>query len=460
MTTTFNKAISLIATMVMAFVLMIPAGAAYAAGKGTITIVPPAGTASSATNTYKVYKVFDADGNGTNISYHLTGKDTLSQEMKDAGFSVDDAGNVEGPDELSPAAIKAIADYVTADDLVATVTSTGENNAVAEGLDNGYYYITTSTGTAVNITSTNPDAAVQDKNEVPDVDKKITGVDSGSVNSSGHKAIAQAGSKVSYQSDITVPSHTKNLKFSDTMDNTQTLDASSVAIKANGTSVDAGNYTLTTADHAFSLAFKDSYISGLSDNAVITVTYAATVNSTALSSSPSKNAAKITYGDNDATDSSETTQVYNANITVNKEFENLTGTLPNNDSAQFVLKKGNQYYRIDNNVVSWVDSIDNATKLTFTQTSHDSFTGLSDGEYTLIETKTPAGYKTAPNRTVTIANDDYEAKNLEQDAFVENETGTSLPGTGGMGTTLLYVVGAALVIGAGVLLITRRKMQE
>lgn len=62
MTTTFNKAISLIATMVMAFVLMIPAGAAYAAGTGTITIVPPAGTASSATNTYKVYKVFDANG--------------------------------------------------------------------------------------------------------------------------------------------------------------------------------------------------------------------------------------------------------------------------------------------------------------------------------------------------------------------------------------------------------------
>ena len=145
---------------------------------------------------------------------------------------------------------------------------------------------------------------------------------------------------------------------------------------------------------------------------------------------------------------------------MNKEFENLTGTLPNNDSAQFVLKKGDQYYCLSNNVVSWVDSIDNATKLTFTQTGHDSFTGLSDGEYTLVESKTPAGYQTAPNRTVTIANDDYEAKNLEQDAFVENETGTSLPGTGGMGTTLLYVVGAALVIGAGVLLITRRKMQE
>lgn len=152
--------------------------------------------------------------------------------------------------------------------------------------------------------------------------------------------------------------------------------------------------------------------------------------------------------------------MYNAKITVNKEFENLTGTLPNNDSAQFVLKKGDQYYSISNNVVSWVDSIDNATKLTFNQTGHDSFTGLSDGEYTLVESKTPAGYQTAPNRTVTIANDDYEAKNLEQDAFVENETGTSLPGTGGMGTTLLYVVGAALVIGAGVLLITRRKMQE
>ncbi len=460
MTTTFNKAISLIATMVMAFVLMIPAGAAYAAGTGTITIVPPAGTASSATNTYKVYKVFDANGNGTNISYKLSGSDTLSQAMKDAGFSVDSAGNVNGPDELNQAAIKAIADYVTADDLVATVTSTGENNAVAEGLDNGYYYITTSTGTAVSITSTNPDAAVQDKNTVPDVNKKIASVSSGSVNSDGMHAIAQAGAAVSYQSEITVPKNTKNLKFSDTMDDTQTLDASSVAVTVNGVAVDAGNYTLTTADHTFSIAFKDSYISALSDETVITVTYNATVNSSALSSDPSTNKAKITYGDNDAADSSGTTKVYNAKITVNKEFENLTGTLPNNDSAQFVLKKGDQYYSISNNVVSWVDSIDNATKLTFTQTGHDAFTGLSDGEYTLVESKTPAGYQTAPNRTITIDNDDYEAKNLEQEAFVENETGTSLPSTGGMGTTLLYVVGAALVIGAGVLLITRRKMQE
>ena len=284
MTTTFNKAISLIATMVIAFVLMIPAGAAYAAGTGTITIVPPAGTASSATNTYKVYKVFDANGNGTNISYKLSGSDTLSQAMKDAGFSVDSAGNVNGPDELNQAAIKAIADYVTADDLVATVTSTGENNAVAEGLDNGYYYITTSTGTAVNITSTNPDAAVQDKNTVPDVNKKIASVSSGSVNSDGMHAIAQAGAAVSYQSEITVPKNTKNLKFSDTMDDTQTLDASSVAVTVNGVAVDADNYTLTTADHTFSIAFKDSYISALSDETMITVTYNATVNSSALSS--------------------------------------------------------------------------------------------------------------------------------------------------------------------------------
>ncbi|MGI6535206.1 MAG: hypothetical protein ACOX12_02135 [Eggerthellaceae bacterium] len=191
MTTTFNKAISLVAAMIMAIVLMIPAGAAYAAGTGSITITPPAGTAAGTTNTYKVYKVFDADGNGTNISYKLSNGDTLTQSMKDAGFSVDSAGNVSGPDTLSKDAIAAIAAYVTDADLVATVTSTGTDNAVAEGLANGYYYITTSTGTAVTIDSTNPNATVKDKNTVPAVTKKITNAAAGSVSDEGQKALAQ-----------------------------------------------------------------------------------------------------------------------------------------------------------------------------------------------------------------------------------------------------------------------------
>ncbi|MGI6535207.1 MAG: isopeptide-forming domain-containing fimbrial protein [Eggerthellaceae bacterium] len=258
-----------------------------------------------------------------------------------------------------------------------------------------------------------------------------------------------------------MPANTKNLKFADTMDSTQTLDASSIKVTVDGTAVAADNYTLTTTDNTIKISFANAYVAGLVNNAKIVVTYDATVNSAALTADPSKNTAKITYGDNDATVTSTTTEVYNAKVTVTKKFEGLTGTLANNDSAQFVLKNADgKYYQNSNNVVTWVDSADNATKLTYTQAGSQDFTGLADGTYTLVESKTPAGYKTAADTTITIDQGTYTQTNLEQAAEITNETGSALPTTGGMGTTLLYIVGAALVIGAGVLLITRRRMQE
>lgn len=457
MTTTIKKAFTAVVAMVMALVLMVPAGAAYAAGTGSITINPPDNTPSTATNTYKIYKVFDADGNGTNISYKLRSGDTLTDAMKNAGFSVDTAGNVSGPDTLDQTAIAAIASYVTDADVVATVSSTGTEDAVANNLANGYYYITTSTGTAVTITSTNPNATVNDKNTVPSVTKKITTATAGSVTDEGLKAIAQAGSRVSYESDITVPANTKKLKFADTIVNTQTLDTNSVAIKVNGTDVGADNYALTTTNKTISIAFNEPYLAALNSTTTIAVTYTTTVNSDALSSDPSTNTATITYGDNNAQVTSNTTSIYNAKLTVTKSFQGLTGELANGDSAQFVLKNADgKYYAISGKTVSWVDSLGSATKLTYKKAGSQYFTGLADGTYTLVESKTPAGYKTAANKTVTIEKGTYTAANLEQTAEITNETGSALPSTGGMGTTVLYTVGAALVITAGALLIARK----
>lgn len=458
MKTMLKKVMAAIATVAMALMMALPAVPAFAAGTGSITITPPANTPSTATNTYKIYKVFDADGNGTNISYKLCSGDTLSADMKDAGFSVDAAGNVSGPETLTQDAIAAIASYVTDADVVATVSSTGTEDAVANNLANGYYYITTSTGTAVTINSTNPNATVKDKNTVPSVDKKITKAAAGSVTDEGLNAIAQAGSTVSYESDITVPANTKNLKFADTIVNTQTLDTASVAIKVNGTDVGADNYTLTTNNKTISIAFNEPYLAALNSTTTIAVTYTTTVNSDALSSAPSKNTATITYGDNDAKVTSDETSIYNAKLTVTKSFQGLTGELANGDSAQFVLKNADgKYYAISGKTVSWVDSLDSATKLTYTQAGSHDFTGLADGTYTLVESKTPAGYKTAANKTVTIEKGTYTTTNLEQTAEITNKTGSALPSTGGMGTTVLYTVGAALVITAGALLIARKR---
>jgi len=86
------------------------------------------------------------------------------------------------------------------------------------------------------------------------------------------------------------------------------------------------------------------------------------------------------------------------------------------------------------------------------------FKGLADGTYTLEESTVPSGYNKAADQTITIAKDDYTAANLEQTAEVINLSGSELPSTGGIGTTMFYVIGAILVIGAGVVLVTRRRM--
>ena len=162
--------------MVLAILMVLSLASTAFAATGTITITPPSGVADDATNTYKIYKVFDAVGDGENISYKLVAGKTEAP----AGFEVDTAGNVtyngsSTDKQLTDADIAAIAEYVTEADLVDTVTTTGSADAVSEALPNGYYYITTSVGTVVTINSTNPNAQVNDKNIVPELDKKITG---------------------------------------------------------------------------------------------------------------------------------------------------------------------------------------------------------------------------------------------------------------------------------------------
>ena len=97
--------------------------------------------------------------------------------------------------------------------------------------------------------------------------------------------------------------------------------------------------------------------------------------------------------------------------------------------------------------------------------------GLDYGEYTLTETTTPAGYNTVAPRNIVIKPTHQEnpqttggiltftgTQTTNMKNSIENKTGTVLPSTGGIGTTLFYIIGSILVIGAGVLLITRKRM--
>ena len=451
------KTMKRFASVLLALVMIMGmAVTSFAASTGSITITPPEGVANDAVNTYKIYKVFDAVGNGTNISYKLVeGKTTAP-----AGFNVDAAGNVtySGTNtELTEADIAAIAAYVTEADLVDTITATGCTNAVSKNLPNGYYYITTTTGSVVTIDSTNPHATVGDKNLVPSLDKKITGANS--VDDDGKKALAQVGTSVSYEATIEVKTGAKGYEFHDKMGAGLQYN-NDVTVWIGGEEIATNYYDKTTAaSDTITIKFNDEWIKEQVGKTIV-VKYSATITSDALQTNPAKNTAWLEYGDensNNKTPVSET-ETYNAKFTVTKKDGNgapLAG-------AGFVIKNANgKYYKLADNVVSWVDSIDDATEYTSdAQGAVHAFTGLANGTYTLVEKTVPTGYNKAADATFTIKEHDYNPGNLIQASTVVNNAGTELPETGGIGTTIFYALGAALMLGAGVLLVTKKRMGE
>lgn len=425
---------------------------AFAADDGSITITPPDGLKATDETTYTIYKVFDAtvnDGDTDKVSYTLCAGDSLTDAMIAAGFSVDTAGNVSGPagDTLSDAAIAAIKAYVTNADIVGTVKATGTTAVTKSGLSYGYYYITTTTGSVVMIDTTHKAATVEDKNTVPVITKTITGASS--YDDDGKKALAQVGTDVDYKVEITVGKGAVGYKFHDKMGE---------GLKFKGpvtvTGIDADKYTvLSTPEDGDDITI--TFVDGIAADTTITITYKATITSDALQENPAENTASLDYGHSYTTELIGTS-VYNAKFTVSKYDDKGAGLA----GAGFVIKnEEGLYYKLEDGVVTWVESIDDAT----TQKSDangnvPAFTGLADGDYTLEEKIVPSGYNKAADSTFIINSHNYTADNLQLSASVENKAGSTLPTTGGIGTTIFYVVGAILVVGASVVLITRRRM--
>ena len=448
-------ALLLATVMVMAMSMSV-----FAAGTGSITITPPADVDDSVDITYTIYKVFDADASedGSKISYKLVDGKTTAP----AGFKVDEAGNVtyagaEGTTDLTQTDIDAIAAYVAGDTPVATVTTKGSTAAVAKDLPNGYYYITTTTGSVVTIDSTKPNATVDDKNIVPGVEKVISATDPdyGSYDADGKKALAQVGTEVEYTATITVGKGQLGYVFKDTLGTGLEYVANSLTVAGMTAGTD---YTLTVDGQKITVEFEDDSIKGLAQGAEIAVTYKAKVTSAALQDNPAKNTATISYGNNSQyTSEPSEAEVYNAKISVIKnddQEEPLEG-------AGFVLKNADgKYYKFADGAVTWVDAEADATEYTSGADGKldGEFTGLADGTYTLVEKTVPAGYNKAADKEITIAKGDYSEDNLKQEATVVNKSGSVLPSTGGIGTTMFYVVGSILVIGAVVVLISKRRM--
>lgn len=129
--------------------------------------------------------------------------------------------------------------------------------------------------------------------------------------------------------------------------------------------------------------------------------------------------------------------------------------------------------------VNWVTDINKATELTTDENGKATFQGLETGNYKLHETVAPDGYNrltedvqvqivaerkdngeinTDTGTTTTVSSTNGGQYSITQK--VENKSGSTLPSTGGMGTTLFYIIGGILVVVAGVLLVTKKRMDD
>ena len=451
-------------------------------------------------HTYEIYQIFTGDYDAlqpsmlANIKWGKNGTGTageaVEQTVLDALSKV--ASYTSDSDKLD-----VIDKYVTLTNPVETITNGGSVEVVG-----GYYLIKDQDGSVPSSETYTPyivsvvgNVTIEPKsNEVPKFTKKLkdtndtTGVITGWQDSADY----DIGDKIPFRLQGTVSKDFDSYKtyyyaFHDVEEKGLTFDPSSVKVfvgdEVNGTEITTG-YTVVTnkADGCtFEIVFDDlKKVTDVTANSIITVTYESTLNTNAvLGKQGNVNTAKLEYSNNPRGNGTGTTPwdnviVFTYKVVVNK-VDQAGQPL---DGAEFTLTKKLN----DGTEVDMPMNIDTSKKSLFT------LSGLDDGVYTLTETVTPAHYNTISPITFTVNADHtitWETERREDiltslsgdtasgeitftssktdgtlTTNVINNIGTTLPGTGGIGTTIFYVIGGGLMVAAAILLITKKRMEN
>ena len=360
----------------------------------------------------------------------------------------------------------------------------------------GYYLIvdtTATTGTydAKNLSLLKVNGAGEvtptKKTDKPTLEKKVKDINDSTGEETGWQDSADydIGDEIPYKLTATMGDLSNYdhyyLNFHDTMTHL-TLKKESVEVKVGGTTLAEGQYTVNwdAANKTMDVAIMDVKAHGAKTGTEVIVTYKATLDAEAvLGSTGNPNTADLEYSNNPNNTGNGTTKpndtgktpedkniVFTYKVTVNKVKENQQPL----EGAEFELfKKAKDE--------SWISK----EKRTGTGDNKNVFEwkGLDDGDYKIVETKTPSGYNTIDPIEFTITAkhedkvDDPKLTSLSGgklstgdvttgaiSANIVNKSGSTLPENGGIGTTVFYVIGGMLMAAAAVLLITKKRMNN
>ena len=508
-----KKLASLLLAMVM--VLSMASNAlAENSNAHTITI-----TNEKSGHTYTAYQVFAGDisdgkltnivwGSGVNGENLLTALKSLTDSPYKDCETAEDVADVLGGFVDDRERLDAFAKIVGAN-LSGTVAGTSTENEgekpstyVINVTGDGYYFVKDTGTLGENDAATKyilkvvENVTVAAKAEIPTIDKVIVNADSN--NGGNGKGTAQdVGSVVEFKLTSKVPAMDGYDSYTYIVNDTMSAGLTfknDVAVTIN--SNEYTDFIVAQNGQSFTITFNNFINQKANAGKDIVITYSATINENALTTDKETNTVNLEYSNNpnDNTSKGKTPDkivyVYDFDIVIDKYTgDETTGTRL--AGAKFVLYKkvndNKQYYFYNKTAkkVEWVEFADDAAVAaaisagTITQVVTDKngaakFQGLDSGTYYLHETEAPAGYNLLKGDvTVTITATYGENGQItsssatstnkgqyQQTEKVENKSGALLPSTGGMGTTIFYVIGSILVIGAVILLVTRKRMSR
>jgi fimbrial isopeptide formation D2 family protein/LPXTG-motif cell wall-anchored protein len=425
---------------------------------------------------YVAYKLLNYEKNGNTWTYYLEANDTsVKTFLEGYGMvfsqrSSDNAWVLQNSDEIDAATLAAAlkaADSITALDTI-TIRANG-TSASFDDLDQGYYFITSTTGTLVTLTSFDDAETVFDKNTTTVLDKTATG--DYEVNNSDENDVnsASIGDTLTYTVTFTIKPGAENYVFKDTLSTGLSLEAqANLTVSDDAGALDTKNYAVsdwTVGDGGtIKIDFAQAYLDTITEDTVITITYKATINENALDAGSAENDAHLSYGENNDIDTGDKVKTYFGDIEIfkhNSANDGLGGaefTITDEDGTAIKVSEATAGTAGDYNV----DPNGNAT-ITSGEDGYVKIHGLRAGTYTIEETKAPEDYNIlngTATATITVSSTgEVTATVTNGEADVLNQNGAELPETGGIGTTIFYVVGAILVVGAVVILVTRRRMR-